>query len=85
MYAQVAMKVIVDNFAVIGIEHCLLDGLSETFSPDAVMKLDETVIRNIAAETEDSAIERAHAMKKSKSLEAALQTLNRLARQKLAG
>ena len=85
IYAQVAMKVIVDNFAVIGIEHCLLDGLSETFSPDSVMKLDETVMRNIAAETEDSAIERAQAMKKLKSLEVALQTLNRHARQKLTG
>jgi hypothetical protein len=39
MHLQVAMKVIVDNFSVLGIEHCLLDGLPDTLSPDTVMKL----------------------------------------------
>jgi len=79
------MKVIVDNFSVLGIEHCLLDGLPDTLSPDTVMKFDDTSTRNIAAETEDSQIERARAIKKLKSLEVGLQILNRFSRSKHAG
>ena len=37
----------------------LLDGLPDMLSPDTVMKLDDTSTKNIAAETEDSQIERA--------------------------
>ncbi len=85
MRLQVAMKVIVDNFSVLGIEHCLLDGLPDTLSPDTVMKLDDTSTRNIAAETEDSQNERVRATKKLKSLEAGLKTLNRFSRSKHAG
>ncbi len=85
MHLQVAMKVIVDNFSVLGIEHCLLDGLSDTFSPDTVMKFDDSLTRKIAAEAEDSQIERGRAIKKLKSLKAGLQTLNRLGRNKPAG
>ncbi len=79
------MKVMVDNFGVLGIERCILDGLSDTFSPDTVMRLDDRLIRNIAAETEESQIERARTVKKLNSLEAGLQTLNRLSRNKAAG
>ncbi len=85
MRLQVAMKVIVDNFSVLGIENCLLDGLPDTLSPDTVMKLDDTSTRNIATETEDSQNERVRAIKKLKSLEAGLQTLNRFSRSKHAG
>ena len=85
MYLQVAMKVIVDNFAALAIENCLLDGLSCTFSPGTVMKLDDTLVSNIAAETEDSQEERARAVKKLDSLEAGLKTLNRFGRSKVAG
>lgn len=79
------MKVMVDNFAVLAIESCVMDGLSDTFSPDTVMKFDDILIRNIAAETEESQIERARTVTKLKSLEAGLQTLNRLNRNKTAG
>ena len=79
------MKVMVDNFCVLGIERCILDGLSDTFSPDTVMRLDDSLIRSIAAETEESQLERAATIKKLKSLEAGLQTLNRLNRNKPAG
>ncbi len=79
------MKVMVDNFGVLGIEGCILDGLSDTFSPDTVMRLDDRLIRNIAAETEESQIERTRTIKKLNSLEAGLQTLNRLNRNKAAG
>ena len=85
MRLQVAMKVIVDTFSVLGIEHCLSDGLPDTLSADTVMKLDDTSTSNIAAETEDSQIESARAIKKLKGLEACLQTLNRFNRSKHAG
>jgi len=49
------------------------------------MKLDDTLTRNIAAETEDSQIERGRAIKKLASLEAGLQILNRFSRNKHAG
>ena len=62
----------------------LLDGLSDTLSSDTVMKLDDTSTKNIAAEIEDSQIERVRAIKKLKSLEAGLQTLNRFSRSKHA-
>ena len=79
------MKVMVDNFAVLGIENCVLEGLFDTFSPETVMRLDDNLIRNIAAETEQSQSERTRAVKKLESLEAGLQTLNRLNRKKPAG
>lgn len=79
------MKVMVDNFGVLGIESCILDGLSDTFSPDMVMRLDDSLIRNIAIETEESQMERARTIKKLKSLQAGLQTLNCLNRNKPAG
>lgn len=50
----------------------LLDGLLDTLSPDTVMKLDDTSIKSIAAETKDSQIKRARAIKKLKSLGAGL-------------
>lgn len=85
MHLQVAMKVMLDNFAVLGIECCVLDRLFNTFSPHIVLELDDSLIRNIAAETEESQSERARTIKKLKSLEAGLQTLNRLNRSKPAG
>jgi hypothetical protein len=43
MYTQVgAMKVLVDNFAVLAIEYCLVDGLSGIFTSHAVIALDNT-------------------------------------------
>lgn len=79
------MKVIVDNFAALVVENCLLDRLSDTFSPDTVMKFDDDLVRDIAAETEDSQIERALVIKKLEVLEAGLQRLNRLGRINPAG
>lgn len=85
MTVQVAMKVFVDNFAVLAIEHCLVSALSDVFAPEMVMKLDEGLVNNIAAETENSQTERARVTKKLTSLESGLQTLNRLGRHRLAG
>lgn len=82
---QVALKVVVDNFAILGIEFCLLDKLSDMLSSDVVMSLDDKVVQEIAAEQPDSQIERARALTKLKSLEAGLQSLQRFGRQTLGG
>ncbi len=84
-WLQVAMKVLVDNVAVLVIEYCLLDGLSDLLSPGVVLRLDENLIRDIAVETADSQTERAGVLRKLKSLEAGLQTLGRLDIHKPAG
>jgi hypothetical protein len=77
------MKVVVDNFAILGIEVCLMERLSDMVSSDVVMNLDDEVVQEIAAEQPDSQIERARALTKLQSLEAGLQTLQRLGRHKL--
>ena len=72
------MKVIADNFPITGVERCILEGLFDTISPDVVLELDDSLIRNIAAETEEQQLGRAHTIEKLKCLKAGLQTLNRL-------
>jgi hypothetical protein len=79
------MKVVVDNFATLGVEFCLLERLSDIVSSDVVMDLDDEVVQEIAAEQPDSQIERARALTKLQSLEAGLQTLHRLGRHRLGG
>jgi hypothetical protein len=79
------MKVAVDNIAVLGIEFCLLEKLSDMLSPDVVMNLDDTIVQEIAGEEEDSQKERVRALAKLQSLEAGLQTLRRLGRHKKGG
>lgn len=72
MRLQVVMKVIINNFNILGIEYCFLNELPDTLSPDTMIKLDDTSIRNIAAEIEDSQIERARVIKKLNNLEVSL-------------
>ena len=79
------MKVVVDNIAVLGIEFCLLEKLSDMLSSDVVMNLDDTVVQEIAGEEEDSQKERVRAFAKLQSLETGLQTLRRLGRHKKGG
>jgi hypothetical protein len=77
--------VAVDNFAVLGIEFCLLEKLSDMLSPDVVMNLDDTVVQEIAGEEEDSQKERVRVLAKLQSLETGLQTLRRLGSHKKGG
>jgi len=53
------MKVIVNNFSVLEIEHCLLNKFLDTLSSNTMIKLDDTLTRNIVAKIKDSQIERA--------------------------
>ena len=69
----------VDNFAVLGVEYTLTAILLDTFAPDTVMNLAESLTSEIAAETKDSSDERSRAMKKLNMLKEGLQTLSVLA------
>ncbi|KAK3176687.1 hypothetical protein OEA41_008012 [Lepraria neglecta] len=56
----VAMNVLVDNFSVLVVENCVISDLANCLSPERVMMLDDVLIGNIAAETEDPLVERRH-------------------------
>lgn len=79
------MKVLVDNFSVLAIENCLLSELANCASPERVMMLDDILIGNIAAETEDSLVERRRTTDKLHTLNGGMMTLNRFSRHKPAG
>ena len=79
------MKVLVDNFAVLAIESCLLKMLEQIFSPETVMRLPDETVRDIAAESEDSQAERGRLEAKLTSLEGGLQILQILARHRIRG
>jgi len=70
---------------VLCIEKCLLEKLPAIFSPEVVIRLDESVVQIIAAETEESKAERASSTKKLHILEATLKILHRLDRHKPRG
>ncbi|KMU91587.1 interferon-induced GTP-binding protein Mx2 [Coccidioides immitis H538.4] len=78
-YYKVAMKTVVDNFAVLAIEQCILKKLPLIFNPEVVTNLDDKTLEAIAAETTESKVERSHALEKLKFLSPALQNLKRLA------
>lgn len=80
MHLQVAVRLIVRNFTALVVENCLLDPLSDIFSPETVMGFDDNLTRQIAAESEDSQIERARIIEKIKILQDGLQSLGRLGR-----
>ncbi|WEW59424.1 hypothetical protein PRK78_004896 [Emydomyces testavorans] len=78
-YYRVAMKMVVDNFAVLAIERCILEKLPNIFTPEVVLNLNEKTLQNIAAETEESKIERSRNLAKLESLRSGLHILTRLA------
>ncbi|EEP77740.1 predicted protein [Uncinocarpus reesii 1704] len=78
-YYKVAMKVLVDNFAVLAIERCVLAELPRIFTPEVALTLDDKALETIAAETEESKIERRRNLEKLERLRSGLQILTRLA------
>ncbi|KAK8199378.1 dynamin family protein [Phyllosticta capitalensis] len=78
-YYKVAMKMVIDNIAALAIERCLMLHLQSMFSPEIVHDLDEETVKAIAAEPEDSRLQRAMTTEKLESLRRALQIVNRLA------
>ncbi|OQN95561.1 hypothetical protein B0A48_18496 [Cryoendolithus antarcticus] len=61
-YYKVAMKTLVDNIAVLSVESCLLEGLKDAFTAQTVMRLDDDLVRKIAAENEESVKERSRVL-----------------------
>lgn len=79
------MKVLVDNFSVLAVEQCMLNDLANILSPDVVMKLKDDSVRAIAAESEDSVLERQRTTETLNTLQDGLLILNRFSRPRSAG
>jgi hypothetical protein len=79
------MKTLVDDFSVLAVEKCLLRRLPDLLSPNTVIALDDDTISHIAAETEESRLERSRATEKLGVLESTLVVLRSLDRHKPAG
>ena len=82
---QVAMKTVVDNLSVLAVEKCLVEPLPDLLSPQTVVSLDDATVTSIAAETEESKLDRSRASHKLKVLESALIVLRSLDRHKTVG
>jgi hypothetical protein len=74
------MKFVVDDFGIHVIEECLLQKLPEIFTPSTVIGLADDIIEQVAAESEESKIERASCEGKLVILDRALSVLRRLDR-----
>ena len=70
------MKTLVDNFSVLAVEKCTLGNLDHVLSPNIVMKLSDELVSSIAAESEESMLERQRTTEKLKTLKEGLTTLN---------
>jgi len=79
------MKMLIDNIAVLGIESCLLEGLKDAFTAQTVMRLENDLVRKIAAENQESVTERTRTQDKVRTLEKGLHTLNRYRRSRHEG
>jgi hypothetical protein len=74
------LKYVTDDFAIHTIEECLMQMLEGIFTTTTVIELEESVIEDIAAETEESKRERASSTRKKEILEEALKVLHHLDR-----
>lgn len=79
------MKTFVDDFAVLAVEKCLLQRLPHLLSAQTVMGLDDATVARIAAESEESQLERSLANEKLKILEPTLEVLRGLDRHNSGG
>ncbi len=65
----------VDDFAKYAIEACLMKPLTSMFTPKSIYQMSDSAISNIAAESEESIVERDSSNKKLEILEKALDAL----------
>ncbi|KAK6435688.1 hypothetical protein LTR95_008123 [Oleoguttula sp. CCFEE 5521] len=84
-HSQVALKMLVDNVAGLGVESCLLEGLQSAFTAHTVMCLGDDVVQNIATELQESASERSRTQEKLRTLDNGLHILTRYRRSKQEG
>jgi hypothetical protein len=78
------MKTMVDDLSVLAVEKCLVKRLPDLLSPETIIGLDDATIIRIAAETEESRLERSRVTEKLKVLESTLVVLRSLDRHKPA-
>lgn len=76
------MKTLVDNFSVLSIEKCLLQQLPKMLTPEVVIGLEDAEVESIAAESEESQLERSRTTEKLKVLKSTLKVLQSLDRHK---
>ncbi|KAI9722079.1 MAG: hypothetical protein M1828_004893 [Chrysothrix sp. TS-e1954] len=81
-FYKVALKMFIDNFAILAVEYCVLEKLADFFTPQTVLDLDDDTVEEIAGETSQTRVERTRALAKLESLDAGLQVLRRIQRQK---
>lgn len=74
-----------DIFSELAIEQCLLQKMPEMFTPEVVFALEPEEIESIAAESEESRIERSRATEKLEVLDRTLKVLHSLDRHKSTG
>jgi len=70
----------IDDYGIHCIEEGLIQKLPDIFGPETAASLEDSVIERIAAETEESKVERASSTKKLEILSRTLKVLHRLDR-----
>lgn len=78
------MKKIIDDFSVLAVEACLVQGLPNLFSPADVIDLDDVTVVALASESEESSTERKLYEKKLRILEDGLGALQSIQEFKLS-
>jgi hypothetical protein len=63
---------------VLAVEACLIEGLTTLFCPENVLDIDDETVTALAAEDEESSIERRRCSEKLKVLEDGLRELKRV-------
>jgi hypothetical protein len=70
-YVQGAIRTFIDNIAILAVEGCLLDGLTEIFDGSRVAQMDEATIKKLAEEDKPTQKVRKRLDKKIDDLEEA--------------
>ena len=76
-YYRVALNVFVDNVEALAVENCLMRGLDEILSPQAVADMDEQELDKLAGESETSQKTRNDTQEKLKALQEGLSVCRR--------
>ena len=74
---QIAIRLFIDNVAILAIESCLIDELPGIFSPDIVSGMDDALLERLAAESEDIQTDRKSLKEKLEVLQLGLKTCSR--------
>ncbi|KAI1425906.1 P-loop containing nucleoside triphosphate hydrolase protein [Xylaria sp. FL1777] len=76
-YYEVTLKTVIDEVAVLAIEKCLIQQLSQLLTPEIILNLTDEEVRLVAAESEVSVAERERLSEKLEVLEGGLTQLRK--------